>query len=588
MNGRTTSAGASIYYDGDCPFCSRYVQLLRLRDSLGQVRLVNLRQSPDDVARLRQAGFEPDEGMAFEFEGGLYFGQDAAHRLALLGTSSATFNRFNRWLLGSQRRATLAYPVLRMGRNAALFLLGRTRLREPSPTARAPWLLFHHALGLFALLHALTNSFRYNPPGYPSTWLMGALGVGLLLRPASTRLAALLLLIFVVDAWAQLPVHSNHTMMKNFLLLAMAACAIRQMWQGGDWSAFFEDFAPTGRVLLLVMYVFGVFHKINTGFLDPDVSCAVTLWREMPAVMRWIGFTVFHHATIYGTLVIETLILVCLVLPRTRTVAIGLGIAFHSLLALSGYAMYVVFSTLSIALHVLFIEGESAARILASPPWRAMRARLDRPVGKAVLLGWTALVTVLAWNGSYSEVALAWMPVPAFLAWVIFKHGRTVHAPTPAPRLLWSGCLTANLLSLLFLANGFSPYLGLKTAQSLNMFANLRLEAGTSNHLVLRNAPGPFPYLADTAEIVGSSGSPYFQYIQSHGLHVTWYDLLDTLERTPEARVSFIRDGVLHRDMKATALREEMEQVLHPRWVRAFLHFNPVDLREPKPCARDR
>src|SRR5690606_7730026 len=123
-------------------------------------------------------GFEPEEGMAFEFEDGLYFGQDAVHRLALLGTRSGTFNRVNRWLLGSTRRAALAYPVLRMGRNAALFLLGRIRLREPSVGARAPWLLFHHALGLFALLHALTNSFRYNPPGYPSTWLMGALGIG--------------------------------------------------------------------------------------------------------------------------------------------------------------------------------------------------------------------------------------------------------------------------------------------------------------------------------------------------------------------------------------------------------------------------
>lgn len=588
MNGPADSTGASIYYDGDCPFCSRYVQLLRLQDSLGQVRVVNLRQSPGDVARLRQAGFEPDEGMAFEFEDGLYFGQDAVHRLALLGTRSGTFNRVNRWLLGSTRRAALAYPVLRMGRNAALFLLGRIRLQEPSVGARAPWLLFHHALGLFALLHALTNSFRYNPPGYPSTWLMGALGIGLLLRPASTRLAAMLLLTFMVDAWAQLPVHSNHTMMKNVLLLAMAACAIRQMWRGGDWSAFFNDFAPTGRVLLLVMYVFGVFHKINTGFLDPEVSCAVALWREMPAFMRWIDFTAFHHAAIYGTLVIETLILVCLVLPRTRTVAIGLGIAFHSLLALSGYAMYVVFSTLSIALHVLFIERESAARILASPPWRAMRARLDMPSGRAALLAWAALVTVLVWNGSYSEVALAWMPVPAFLAWVIFRYGRTTHAPTPAPRLLWSGCLAANLLSLLFLVNGFAPYLGLKTAQSLNMFANLRLEAGASNHLIFRNPPGPFPYLADTVEIVGSSGSPYFHYIQSHGLQVTWYDLLDTLERTPRGRVSFVRNGVLHRDMDVAALRGEMERVLHPRWVRAFVHFNPVDLREPKPCALDR
>jgi predicted DCC family thiol-disulfide oxidoreductase YuxK len=378
MNRQPDETGASIYYDGDCPFCARYVKLLRLREALGEVRLVDLRRSPDDVTRLRQAGFEPDEGMAFEFGGELHFGQDAVHRLALLGTGSGAFNRFNRWLLGSRHVSRFAYPALRMGRNAVLFLLGRARMREPSPTSQAPWLLFHQALGVFALLHTLVNTFQFNFQVYPSTWLIAALGLGLVLQPASTRLAAALLIAFAVDAWAQLPALSNHTVIKNFLLLAIGACALRQMWRGGDWTAFYRDFAPTGRVLLVVMYVFGVFHKINTDFLDPEVSCAVALWRQMPAFLRWIDFTAFHYAAIYGTLVIETVILACLLLPRTRTVAIGVGIAFHSLLALSAYAMYVPFSTLTIALHLLFIEEESAARILSSPPWRALRGEMER------------------------------------------------------------------------------------------------------------------------------------------------------------------------------------------------------------------
>src|SRR5690606_15236072 len=92
MSAQAGDAGATIYYDGDCPFCSRYVHLLRLRETVGQVRLVDLRQSPEDVARLREAGFEPDEGMAFEYAGGLHFGQDAVHHLALLGTGSGVLN----------------------------------------------------------------------------------------------------------------------------------------------------------------------------------------------------------------------------------------------------------------------------------------------------------------------------------------------------------------------------------------------------------------------------------------------------------------------------------------------------------------
>ncbi|MFT5932039.1 MAG: putative DCC family thiol-disulfide oxidoreductase YuxK, partial [Hyphomonas sp.] len=36
--------GTFIVYDGDCPFCSEYVKLLRLRDAIGPVSLVNARE----------------------------------------------------------------------------------------------------------------------------------------------------------------------------------------------------------------------------------------------------------------------------------------------------------------------------------------------------------------------------------------------------------------------------------------------------------------------------------------------------------------------------------------------------------------
>ena len=39
----TPTQRASIVYDGDCPFCSRYVKLVRLREALGSVDLVNAR-----------------------------------------------------------------------------------------------------------------------------------------------------------------------------------------------------------------------------------------------------------------------------------------------------------------------------------------------------------------------------------------------------------------------------------------------------------------------------------------------------------------------------------------------------------------
>ncbi len=118
-----------------------------------------------------------------------------------------------------------------------------------------------------------------------------------------------LLLVLMVDAWLQMPLNSNHTIIKNFLLLAMLIGGARQLWRGGTWSDFYADFAPVGRVLLVVMYVFGIFHKLNRDFLDPMVSCAVVLWRAMPAPLGYLDSAPVHLATIYGTFLAEGLIL---------------------------------------------------------------------------------------------------------------------------------------------------------------------------------------------------------------------------------------------------------------------------------------
>jgi len=119
-----------IVYDGQCPFCSRYVKLVRLRESLGQVRLVNAREGGPLVDELRRAGLDLDEGMALKLDGRLYHGHDCIHMLALLSTPSSAFNRLNAALFRSPRAARLLYPVLRTGRNAALRLLGRSKIRE--------------------------------------------------------------------------------------------------------------------------------------------------------------------------------------------------------------------------------------------------------------------------------------------------------------------------------------------------------------------------------------------------------------------------------------------------------------------------
>lgn len=116
---------AWLIYDGDCPFCSRYVALLRLREAVGTVHLIDARDGGPLVAECMARGFDLDEGMALKIGTRIYHGDDCIHALALMSSGVGIFNRLNAAIFRSPRRARLLYPLLRACRNATVRLLGR-------------------------------------------------------------------------------------------------------------------------------------------------------------------------------------------------------------------------------------------------------------------------------------------------------------------------------------------------------------------------------------------------------------------------------------------------------------------------------
>lgn len=117
-----------LIYDGDCPFCARYVKLLRLRDALGGVRLIDARDGGPETMAVVEQGYRIDDGMALVLDGEVYHGADCMHRLALMTTRSSTFNRLNAKVFRSPTLSRALYPFLRGCRNGALRVLGRERL----------------------------------------------------------------------------------------------------------------------------------------------------------------------------------------------------------------------------------------------------------------------------------------------------------------------------------------------------------------------------------------------------------------------------------------------------------------------------
>ncbi|MBT8147633.1 MAG: DUF393 domain-containing protein [Gammaproteobacteria bacterium] len=573
----------SIFYDGDCPFCARYVRFLKLQETAGPVGLIDVRTDNCSREELQQQGFNLDEGMVVELDGQRLGGADAVNTLALLSTPVGLFNRLNRLLLSSVLLSRVLYPALRAGRWLTLFLLNREGFAPKDEGISAKGQIFSQFFALFSLFHFFNYALEYGrfPPGYDQIALFLS-ALALLFRPRSARLLWLLMLTSTISTFIQAPVQSNHTMMRSALLLGYWLAFTVTWLQGSNWQDIFRRFVPVGQGALLVMYFFGIFHKLNTDFLNPVTSCAVALWQHMPIPLSLLQGAAIDYTTIYGTFVAEGILIAMLLTRRLRYLGICGGILFHMLLAMSNYAMYITFTVLTIAMHSLFIDRGAAENMVRSKEMTVIRSRLKDPVYILALCILMVLLALAALRGAYSTVTLLMLPVVLPFCWVVFRYGRAPEAQIKTPAL--SANKTVGLVtSLLLVANCMMPYLGLKTSQAINMFANLRLEAGTSNHLIMP-APGPYDYLEKVAIIEDGGQDSVLQSYAENGYAIIYYDLLARLEEDPDNQVTFTIDDRQFEDVSSQDLNAEIASTLHPRWFRKFFHFQPVVLTEPEHC----
>lgn len=116
---------AYLIYDGECPFCSQYVRMARLRAVLGEMRLIDARDGGHEVKDARDRGFILDEGFILNIDGRYYSGADCIHMLALMSSRSNVFNKLTHAVFKNERRSRVLYPLLRAGRNTLLRLTGR-------------------------------------------------------------------------------------------------------------------------------------------------------------------------------------------------------------------------------------------------------------------------------------------------------------------------------------------------------------------------------------------------------------------------------------------------------------------------------
>jgi predicted DCC family thiol-disulfide oxidoreductase YuxK len=115
-----------LLYDGECPVCSAYVAMARLRQLYPGLKVLNARSEPELVARLRGEGYEINEGMVLRLGGAVHFGAEATRMIAVLGRSSPSrWRRTALGLIGAAPWSRRLYPWLNRARQVLLRLLRR-------------------------------------------------------------------------------------------------------------------------------------------------------------------------------------------------------------------------------------------------------------------------------------------------------------------------------------------------------------------------------------------------------------------------------------------------------------------------------
>ena len=119
-----------LVYDKQCPLCDNYCQLVRIRESAGNLVLVDAREDTAILREITLAGLDIDQGMVLKFQDRVYYGSEAMHVLSLLSTRSGFFNRINFWIFRSRWLSQVLYPIFQFFRNLFLKARGATKINN--------------------------------------------------------------------------------------------------------------------------------------------------------------------------------------------------------------------------------------------------------------------------------------------------------------------------------------------------------------------------------------------------------------------------------------------------------------------------
>ena len=113
-------------YDGECPFCNHFAQLLELKSSLNEFEILDGRKNLDLLSKLYKQGYDLNKGAIIISNENIMHGADAINWIcSKIKDPSDSLLEIIRIIFTSNKRTNFLFPLLLWGRRLLLTLKGK-------------------------------------------------------------------------------------------------------------------------------------------------------------------------------------------------------------------------------------------------------------------------------------------------------------------------------------------------------------------------------------------------------------------------------------------------------------------------------
>ncbi len=119
------TANFTFIFDGECPFCNHFAELLEIKSKIKNIKLLDARKNLSIVKDLQEKGYDIDKGAILLKDNDIFHGAEAINTICKqINYPSGNLLRLLSSIFKSNERTKLLFPFLIRARRFALISKG--------------------------------------------------------------------------------------------------------------------------------------------------------------------------------------------------------------------------------------------------------------------------------------------------------------------------------------------------------------------------------------------------------------------------------------------------------------------------------